>query len=149
VIDMQAEQVLLTEKQIDETLERNRLSIAKLPESIAISPIYTVGWQAKRAIELYCENERLKAALKIENETQEMVNPVIDSYVGELKATVAELTAIVEAYRLAGKWAEAGTDCHDCPVHLGTCGNNKKPACLHPSEYEAEWIAALQGEEAT
>lgn len=102
--------------------------------------------QAAMAIDLEAENGRLKAALKIEDETREMANPVINSYVGDLKDTVSELTAIVEAYRLAGKWAELGTNCHDCPVRLGTCGNNKKPACQHPSDYEAEWIKAVRGE---
>jgi len=62
----------------------------------------------------------------------------------ELIAQVAGLTAIVEAYRLAGKWAELGTNCHDCPVRFGTCGTNKKPACQHPSEYEAEWLKASE-----
>jgi hypothetical protein len=73
--------------------------------------------------------------------TDEKYYSVIDE-LNSLRSENKMLTAIVEAYRLAGKWAEFETSCHDCPVHLGTCGKDKKPACQHPSEYEAEWLKA-------
>lgn len=58
--------------------------------------------------------------------------------------TREQLQELVDAYRLAGKY---GTDaiCHVCPVRE-QCQLATSVLCLYPSEYEAEWIKAVRGE---
>jgi hypothetical protein len=79
--------------------------------------------------------------------TDEKYYSVVDE-LNALRTENKQLTAIVEAYRLAGKYARLqpnGRYCagEDCPLFLKACG--KTPACLHPAEYEAEWLKAREG----
>lgn len=93
--------------------------------------------------EIYFECSKVIDALPDRGETIDGADDALLK-LNKQACIAVDLQELVDAYRLAGKWAELGTNCHDCPVRLGTCGNNKKPACQHPSEYEAEWISAYK-----
>lgn len=80
--------------------------------------------------------------------TDEKYYSVVDE-LNSLRTENKMLTEIVDAYRLAGKYGALVTgeqyDCGKCPVRE-QCQLATSVLCLHPSEYEAEWIKAVRGE---